>query len=74
MTLNELLEEISDHYDQGNVNFKAGVIEILEEAITKIIELKDKERDIKEVYKDTLALRSFIPFVMAYRTYLDSIK
>lgn len=74
MTLNKLLQEITDHYEEGNINFKAGTIEILEEALRKIIELKDSDREAKEVYKDTVALKAFVPYVIAYRNYLDSIK
>ena len=74
MTLNELLQEITDQFEEGDTNFKAGVVEILEEAIRKIIELKDKERDINEIYKDTVSIKAFVPYVISYRNYLDSIK
>ena len=74
MTLIELLDEIKDLYSDGNLNLKANIINILDEAIVKIINVKESGKETEDLLKDAKAIKSFIPHVLAYRLYLDSVK
>lgn len=74
MTLIELLDEIKDLYSDANLKLQANIISILDEAVVKIINAKESGKETEELLKDAKAIKSFIPHVLAYRLYLDSVK
>lgn len=76
MTLIKLIEDINDQYIDSDINTKANIITILEEALAKIIKEKEKgtHKDLNDMLKDSLVLKTFTPYLLAYRFYLDSVK